>query len=636
VLKDEGRSAKGLERQNIYRKAAEAYARAAALSGKTYPLINAATLTLLAGHSRKSHALARALLARNDDQEETPYWRIATRAEALLLLGRVAEAESALRQAIPEAPQAFEDHAATLRQFGLICGVLSRDKTWLDQFRPPRCLHFAGPMVFARDEEPRLRRQVRAIIDQEQIGAGFGAVAAGADIVIAEALLERNAEIHIVLPAPTHLFRETSVSKYRRNWGARFDAVLQAAASCRALEQEAAAPFRLAIRLAGEIAMGNATMHAEMFQTEAVQLAVLAAKSTKSPDLSCSARMASRWNECGHRGHILRVRGGGYRSGDLQAYFQKIGVRLPTVSSILIDHAGNEPTSADSADGEVMLDIEVAGAVAPGANIAVYFAPNNGDQGFLDAISAAIHDAERTPTVISISWGGPENNNDRQAINAYHELFAAAAVLGITICVASGDHGTADMDALHWDQGMHVDHPACDDLVLACGGTQTDDANGPDVAWNDGTPFSVTTSDGGGWATGGGISTIFTLPTYQENVGVPVSIDTGQPGRGVPDIAMSAVNYFVRVDSYEGISGGTSAVAPLMAGLVARLNQAKRNRLGFLNPFLYSHAGGGVVHDVVVGTNEIRNTLRGYAAGPGWDACTGLGTPDGLAILNAL
>jgi len=209
-------------------------------------------------------------------------------------------------------------------------------------------------------------------------------------------------------------------------------------------------------------------------------------------------------------------------------------------------------------------------------------------------------------------------------------VFVAAAAMGITICVAAGDHGTADLDGQHWDGKVHVDHPSVDDLVLSCGGTQID-SHDKDVVWNDGTPLQ-----GGGWATGGGISEMFKVPAYQQNANLPVSIATAKPGRGVPDIAMSATNYFTRVDRSEGASGGTSAVAPLMAALIALLNQAKQKNVGFLNPFLYANVGKGVVHDVTSGTNGLKNTIKGYNAGPGWDACTGLGTPDGIAILNNL
>lgn len=324
--------------------------------------------------------------------------------------------------------------------------------------------------------------------------------------------------------------------------------------------------------------------------------------------------------------------GGSFQASDLEVYFQEIGVSLPSVVTISVDPARDRPNPAD--DGEVMLDIEVAGAVAPNAKFVIYFGQNT-NQGFLDTIGAAIFDTEHKPDVISISWGEPEDFIDQQSIDNFHELFIAAAVLGITICTASGDHGTADMKARDWDKKIHVDHPSVDDLVLSCGGTQIDDRD-HDVVWNDETPFNLDIQDGGGFASGGGISKKFALPTYQKNAHVPVSIDTNQPGRGVPDIAMSATNFFTRVDTLEGPAGGTSAVAPLMAALVALLNQAKQKNVGFLNPFLYANAANSIVKDVTVGTNAITNTVQGYHARPGWDACTGLGIPNGTAILNKL
>jgi kumamolisin len=327
--------------------------------------------------------------------------------------------------------------------------------------------------------------------------------------------------------------------------------------------------------------------------------------------------------------------GGGYRASDLQAFFQEIGNPVPSVTAISVDHAGNSPTTPDSADGEVMLDVEVAGAVAPNAQIAIYFGPGDqGDKGFLDTLSAAIHDTQRNPGVVSISWGAPEDSIDAQAIQQYHELFVAAASLGITVCAASGDHGVADEVGGQWDQKVHVDHPAADDQVLGCGGTQID--NGVDVVWNDGTTFDASAPGGGGWTGGGGISRSFAVPSYQQGISMPASLAGGGPGRGVPDIAMSATNYFTRVDSMEGPSGGTSAVAPLMAALVALLNQAKGKNVGFLNPFLYTNASKGLFTDVTSGNNGIASTVQGYSAGPGWDACSGLGTPIGQAILDNL
>jgi kumamolisin len=327
--------------------------------------------------------------------------------------------------------------------------------------------------------------------------------------------------------------------------------------------------------------------------------------------------------------------GGGFQDSDLQSYFQELDLPVPTVTAVSVDGATNSPTTSRVDDGEVMLDILVAGAVIPKANIVVYFAPST-EQGFIDAISAAVHDTARKPSVVSISWGGPESTSDTQGFTACHEIFSAAAALGITVCAASGDHGPADLSATDWDHAIHVNHPSSDDLVLSCGGTQIDPVSGKDVVWNDNTPFDPTVHGGGGWASGGGVSKIFPVPDYQSAANVPVSLDGGQPGRGLPDIAMSARNYLVRVDSSDVRSGGTSAVAPLMAALIVRLNQAKGKNVGFLNPFLYTNAANGVVVGVTDGSNTIPNTVQGYNATPGWNACTGLGTPDGTAILNKL
>lgn len=327
--------------------------------------------------------------------------------------------------------------------------------------------------------------------------------------------------------------------------------------------------------------------------------------------------------------------GGGFQTSDLQIYFKEVGVPAPNVVSVAVG-AANNPGTDDGSDGEVMMDIEVAGTVAPKANLVVYFGANFGN-GFRDAISAAVYDKERKVDVISISWGGPEPlSGGVQELADYHSLFVDAAALGITICVATGDHGSAGEAAPDWDGKIHVQHPACDPNVLACGGTQIDPASRKDVVWNDGTAFDASSGDGGGWASGGGISKCFPVPDYQLAANIPVSLDGNTAGRGVPDIAMSATNYFVRVDSSENAAGGTSAVAPLMAGLIALENQAKGTNAGWINAFLYAHAAAGAVNGVTQGTNAIFGTVKGYDAGPGWNACTGLGTPDGAAILNLL
>ncbi|MFC5865003.1 protease pro-enzyme activation domain-containing protein [Acidicapsa dinghuensis] len=209
--------------------------------------------------------------------------------------------------------------------------------------------------------------------------------------------------------------------------------------------------------------------------------------------------------------------GGGFQTSDLEAYFNEIGSPVPSVAFISVDCATNNPGEDRNSDGEVMLDIEVVGTVAPKANVFVYFAPNT-DQGFIDAISAAVHDTERQIDVISISWGSPEpdlmaNPDEKQELDAYDQAFQAAAAVGITVCVATGDHGTADEE--QWDGKIHVDHPACNPRVIACGGTQIDAASGNDVAWNEGTGSDPSATNGIGWAGGGGISKCFSVPSYK-------------------------------------------------------------------------------------------------------------------------
>ncbi|GAC1313018.1 MAG: S53 family peptidase [Chloroflexota bacterium] len=312
--------------------------------------------------------------------------------------------------------------------------------------------------------------------------------------------------------------------------------------------------------------------------------------------------------------------GGGYRTTDLQAYFTKLGIKTPAVVSVSVDHGLNQPSGPSSADGEVMLDIEVVGAVAPGAKIAVYFAPNT-DQGFIDAITTAVHDNVNNPSVISISWGSPEVAWTQASMQAMDSAFQAAAALGVTVYCASGDNGANDFPAGPGSQpGNHADFPASSPHVVGCGGTHIT-ANGTsitdEVVWN----------DPGGGATGGGYSTVFPRPAWQAS-----GVTNAQ--RGVPDVsgdASPASGYQVRVDGQDMVIGGTSAVAPLWAGLTALVNQKRGKPLGFANPLLYALASStGAFVDITSGNNN------GFNAGPGWDPCTGLGRPDGAKLVAAL
>ncbi|HZS55622.1 MAG TPA: S53 family peptidase [Bryobacteraceae bacterium] len=318
--------------------------------------------------------------------------------------------------------------------------------------------------------------------------------------------------------------------------------------------------------------------------------------------------------------------GGGFRSSDLQKYWKQIGLSNVSVTAVSVDGAQNAPVGdPNSADAEVVLDIEVAGGVAPGARIAVYFAPNT-DQGFLDAINAAIHDTTRKPSVISISWGAAESEWTPQALDAFNAAFNDAALLGITVCAAAGDNGSSDGES---DGRAHVDFPASSPWVLACGGTRLVGKNGQiqsETVWNNGT---------NGGATGGGVSAHFAKPSYQNGVNVPKPTATANStGRGVPDVAGVAdpqTGYAILVDGQEGVIGGTSAVAPLWAGLIALFNEQLGKNVGWFHPTIYgTFAQHKTLHDVTSGTNGM------FKAGPGWDACTGFGTPNGQAMLGLL
>lgn len=318
--------------------------------------------------------------------------------------------------------------------------------------------------------------------------------------------------------------------------------------------------------------------------------------------------------------------GGGFKPADITTYFSGLKITAPQVTAVGVDGGKNAPTGdPNSADGEVMLDIEVAGGLAPGANQLVYFAPNT-DQGFLDAVSTAVH-ATPTPAAVSISWGQSEDQWTAQARTAMDQAFADAAALGVTVCAASGDSGSTDGQT---DGQQHVDFPASSPHALACGGTNLQ-ATPPTTI----TSETVWNNPSGG-ATGGGISDAFPVPAFQTSAGAPARVGGGT-GRGVPDVAGNAdpaTGYQILVDGQSAVVGGTSAVAPLWAALLCRLAQSVGHGLGLVHTQLYQGVQPGRPQP---GFRDITSGNNGsYRAGAGWDPCTGLGSPDGTALLKVL
>jgi kumamolisin len=336
--------------------------------------------------------------------------------------------------------------------------------------------------------------------------------------------------------------------------------------------------------------------------------------------------------------------GGGFTTSDLDAYFGSLGIATPSVSAASVDGAANNPADTSGANVEVSLDIDVIGAVAPGAAQVVYFGPNNGDQGFVDAISDAAQ-ATPAPIAISISWGQSEDSWTAQGLSAMNQAMSDAAALGITVCAAAGDNGSTDGVT---DGQQHADFPASSPYALGCGGTKllADPSTGAvssEVVWNE-----LASNEGAG---GGGVSDQFAVPAWQASAGVPARAGgtssggsssgggsgSGAGGRGVPDVAGNAdptTGYNIYSGGQAQVVGGTSAVAPLWSALVARLAQATGKRFGLLQPLLYAGVTPGAD---VPGLRDITSGNNGaYSAGPGWDACTGLGVPDGTALLTRL
>ncbi|MCP4221466.1 MAG: S8/S53 family peptidase [bacterium] len=349
--------------------------------------------------------------------------------------------------------------------------------------------------------------------------------------------------------------------------------------------------------------------------------------------------------------------GGGYQAKCLEQYFKKAGMAMPVIKDVLVAGAKNDPyigevkspadLGAFASTAEVYGDIEVAAGVAPGAQLVVYFAPNT-HVGFLLALKEAVHD-DNFNSVISISWGFPESDwHDNEAItSAFNETLAEAAAKGITICAASGDSGSSDL-TMSQQSPAQVDFPSSSPHVLACGGTRLHIEDGKvvkEVAWKhtvaaykvDALEIELPVT----MASGGGVSELFEPPEYQTKAGVtPVSVNPdGVAGRGVPDISATAdfrSGYKVQVNEQEIVSNGTSLVAPLYAGLFARINQKLDGRVGHIHEFLYKHAESkGFVNTVSEG-NNVLTLYGGYYAQEGWDACTGWGSLDGEKFLQAL
>jgi len=335
----------------------------------------------------------------------------------------------------------------------------------------------------------------------------------------------------------------------------------------------------------------------------------------------------------------------GYSTADIKKYCDQNAIPMPRIIEVSICGAVNHPMP----EVETTQDICIAAHAALGATIAVYFVKND-EAGWRNLMARVLHPDDGDPqcSVLCSSFYLADGDDDQSLAQArispsfpdeLSGLFQEAALLDITVCVASGDDGSRSrIDGTL----AHVQYPASDPWVLSVGGTTIGDVQGATFAeyvWND-------FSEGVEQATGGGISDHFAMPAYQAAANIPVSVNGARRGRGVPDVAANAnpsSGYTVYVKDPAGMSAptrtsGTSMAAPLWAGLIAVINTALGRSVGFINPTLYAAGGTGcqdILPVAVTCDNGVKD-VAGYRAGPGWDACTGWGSPIGTKLLEVL
>jgi kumamolisin len=339
----------------------------------------------------------------------------------------------------------------------------------------------------------------------------------------------------------------------------------------------------------------------------------------------------------GERVAILEF-GGGFSSADFATFCAAYGFGAADVTEVSVSGAKNDYSGkTGDADVEVALDMDWVRATAPQADLDLWWVPNV-DTGWVDFLTAVLDAPEaRRPSVVSISWGMPEDGfSTSRRYDQTRQLFQSCALLGVTFVCASGDAGAADeLPADAWYDGQrHVDFPSVVPEVTSVGGTKlVPSARGfAETAWNDGP---------GRGASGGGFSRLIAVPDWQK---AAVAGRRGVTGRGVPDVAAVAspdpgLSIFVR--GKWTAAGGTSVAAPIWAGFLARVNAARaaagRPRVGAVNAALYAAglAKGAPFRDVMKGDNAYAG-VSGFDAAKGWDPVTGLGTPDVAGLERAL
>ena len=478
-------------------------------------------------------------------------------------------------------------------------------------------------------------RGERQYLSREDFAAHYGAAQADLDKITQFASANGLEVVESSIPRRT-VFLKGTVAQFSKAFAVDLGIYETPKEKYRGREGAVHAPTEIADIIEGVFGLDNRKMAAPQFKRNAP---VLATVPLTPPQVAQLYGFPTSPNASGQAIGILEF-GGGYKLSDVQLFYNSVSVPVPSITAVSVDGQPNAPGS-DGYTVETLLDIDVAGSAAPGAKLVVYFAPWS-EQGWVDVVTKAIYDTVNKPSVISISYGWPEKETisgltwSLAAIKAVNATFQEAAALGVTVFVAAGDHGS---DCEMGDGKAHVLYPGSDPYVTSCGGTSISNVSGlsfTEHTWNDGDDT---------WITGGGISDIFyppnfPLPIWQNWANVPGSANDGHKARGIPDIAGNAdgaSGYELFLDGANiGAVGGTSATAPLYAGLAALMNAGLGEPVGYLNPNLYALPYAYVYRDINDGISNARGGAPGYKSGPGWDACTGLGSVNGTALENAL
>ena len=340
-----------------------------------------------------------------------------------------------------------------------------------------------------------------------------------------------------------------------------------------------------------------------------------------------------------------------YSMTDIQAFAQCYGIQ-PSISTTVV---GGGPGGPQAGSGEAALDIENVMGFAPSAHISVYEGPNSAT-GVLDTYSAIAQND--SSSVVSTSWGICEAQNfPSGTAQSENLIFAQMAAQGQTVLAAAGDSGSEDCYPINSSTALQVDDPASQPYVTGAGGTSLTNGvagtPGGEVAWNNCQNMGASCAqNGSGGAGGGGISTQWTMPTWQKSAGNgtinsytssgPCGASSGTYCREVPDVSASADPAYGYAIYYSGqwmIVGGTSAVAPLWSGVFALVDQGCASPVGFANPALYKlgSSSSNAFNDITSGNNDFTQTnSNAYPATSGYDMATGWGSPNGVGLLSGL